>query len=369
MESQTSIPPTDTTRLPKRIRLKQWAKKHRAILIILGIVLAISVVVGMVLYQKYQKSGEVTLLPSIKITKKPPVKYYSPLTGIEVADTAATTAPVTAIMMENSPSARPQSGIKQAEVVYEAIAEGGITRYLLLYQQNKPQLIGPVRSLRQYFLDWATPYDASIAHVGGSAGSLQNVRNGQYVDLDQFFNGGSYWRSTDRYAPHNVYTKFDNIDTLNKQKNHTESHVTSFSRIDGAPAKTTDATRIVLNFSSSLYNTSYIFDATTNSYARQLAGAAHTDREEGPITPHVVIALHVNERTIMEDGYREHIDTTGSGEADIFQNGTVIKATWQKADQKSALKLVDAAGKDIALVRGQTWIAAIPNEQGSVSWQ
>ena len=365
----SSIPPTDRSQHQKAKRFKQWITKHRVLLIIIGVILVAATVVGVILYRQYQKAGDVTLLPTVKMTKKEPVKYYSPLNGTEVTNEAATKAPVTAIMMENSPSARPQSGLKQAEVVYEAIAEGGITRYLLLYQQNKPHLVGPVRSLRQYYLDWATPYDASIAHVGGSAVSLANVRNGEYVDLDQFFNASTYWRATDRYAPHNVYTKFENIDALNQQKSHTESNFASFPRTDGKPSETADATAITLNFSSALYNTSYAYDAATNTYARSLAGAPNVDREEGAITPSVVIALHVNETTIMEDGYREHIDTNGGGEADIFQNGTVIKATWQKADQKAPLKLLDANGKEIALARGQTWIAAIPNGRGSVSWQ
>lgn len=364
-------PPAPSERPPssRLKRFKHWIKQHRIILIIIGVLIVIAIALGFFLYRQYVKAGQITLLPSVKITKKEPTKYYSPLTGVEVADSAATTAPVTAVMMENSPAARPQSGIKQAEVVYEAIAEGGITRYLLLYQQNKPQLIGPVRSVRQYYLDWATPYDASIAHVGGSAASLKNVRNGEYVDLDQFFNASTYWRATDRYAPHNVYTKFENLDALNQQKGHTESHFTSFPRTDDKRAQTTDATRITINFSSAPYNTSYAYDTASNSYQRSLAGAPHADREQGTITPRVIVALHVNESTVMEDGYREHIDTNGSGEAEIFQNGTVIKATWQKTDQKSALKLLDANGKEISLVRGQTWIAAVPNGRGSVSWQ
>ena len=135
------------------------------------------------------------------VQKKPVEKYYSHLNGIEVASKADLSRPVTAIMIENSPDARPHSGLKQAEVVYEAIAEGGITRFLTLFQQHKPQLIGPVRSLRMYYVDWLAPYQASVAHVGGSHASLQEVRNGKYRDIDQFFNGSSYWRANDRRPP------------------------------------------------------------------------------------------------------------------------------------------------------------------------
>lgn len=116
-----------------------------------------------------------------KVVEKPKTIYYSPLSGEAVADQTATKA-VTAIMLENSPDARPQSGLKDAEVVYEAVAEGGITRFLALYQQKQPETIGPVRSIRMYYVDWLTPYNASVAHVGGSAAALQLVRNGGYPD-------------------------------------------------------------------------------------------------------------------------------------------------------------------------------------------
>lgn len=272
-------------------------------------------------------------------------------------------------MIENSLDARPQSGIKQAGVVYEAIAEGGITRFLTLHQEDKPQLIGPVRSVRPYFVDWLTPYQASVAHVGGSAAALATVRNGSYRDIDQFFNGASYWRSTDRYAPHNVYTSFAKLDALNQSKGYTTSVFKGFSRTDAKPADTPTATNIAINFSSAWYNTAYTYDKASNTYLRSEGGAPHMDREDGQIAPRVVIAMKVDESTVMEDGYRENIVTTGSGEAIVFQNGTATTVTWHKPDAATGITFTDANGKDVPLVRGQTWIAAIPNGEGSVSWQ
>ena len=300
--------------------------------------------------------------------KKPEKKYYSPLTGVKVADESATKQLVTAIMIENSPDARPHSGLQQAGVVYEAIAEGGITRYVALYQQAKPDLIGPVRSLRPYFLDWVAPYDASIAHVGGSAKALNEVRNGNYRDIDQFFNAPSYWRASDRYAPHNVYTNFERLDKLNNSKDYKASSFTGFERSDGKVVDTPDATDITVNFSSALYNTRYVYDVKSNTYRRYLGGEPHQDREKGAITPSVVIAMQVDETTAQEDGPRQVITTTGSGKATIFQNGTVIQGSWRKTGTKNQLTWLDSAGKPIKLVRGQTWIAAVPNGRGSVSW-
>ena len=304
-------------------------------------------------------------------TQKAPAVYYSPLTGLKVADQAATTKPVTAVMLENSPSARPQSGVKQAEVVYEAIAEAGITRFLALYQQNKPAMIGPVRSLRPYYIDWLAPYQPSVAHVGGSSHALQEIRNGTYRDIDQFFHERSYWRATDRRAPHNVYTSAERLDDLNSSKGYKQSVVkTALARADGKPANPATATVAVINFGKSArYNTRYQYDASTNTYQRSIGGEASLDREEGQITPSVVVALTVQQTTVQEDGIRENIITTGQGKATIFQNGSVVEGIWRKADRASPLELLDANGKAIALTRGQTWIAAVPGGTGSVSWQ
>lgn len=319
-----------------------------------------------------QKAPAVPKLTFAKFVPKPPkpVIYYSPLTGLPVANQAATTAPVTAIMIENSPDARPQSGLKEAQVVFEAIAEAGITRYLTLHQQDKPQLIGPVRSVRPYFIDWLAPYDASIAHVGGSLNALNEIRDGQWRDLDEFFNGAYYWRSTDRYAPHNVYTSFAKLDALNAAKGYTSSQATGMSRADPKPVAKPDATQISINFGSDWYNTSYTYDAANNRYNRYLAGVPHMDREEGQITPGVVVAMKVNETTVLEDGYRESIGTIGSGQAVIFQNGTAQTVTWHKPTQASQITFTDTNGKDVPLNRtAQTWIAAVPNGVGSVAWQ
>lgn len=306
--------------------------------------------------------------PTVKHdTPKP--KIYSPLTGAEVTDEALAKRPVTGIMIENSPDARPQSGLKDAGIVYEAIAEGGITRFLVLYQEARPALIGPVRSVRPYYVEWAATYDASVAHVGGSSRALDMIRSGNYgVDLDQFFNGGSYWRSTDRAAPHNVYTDFDKLDALESSKNKTSSSFTPLLRKDEKKSQTPTATYITMPISSGNYAVTYDYDAASNTYVRKQGGENHVDREGGQLTPKVVVALEVSMTLGMEDGYREQITTTGSGKAYVFQDGTVTEGSWQRNSVKDQLSLVDAGGKAIALDRGQTWFTAMPNER-TPSWQ
>ena len=347
-----------------------WFRRHKKLAIILSIVivLLISGGVATALYFVNKKPAAPAPVKIVKPVAKPAPKFYSPLTGNLVKDEAAITQAVTAIMIENSPDARPQSGIKDSGVVFEAVAEGGITRFAVLYQQEKPALVGPVRSVRMYYVDWIAAFDASVAHVGGSAAALAEVRGGGYRDIDQFFNSGSYYRATDRYAPHNVYTSFERLDALNTAKGYTSSTFTGFTRKDSVASKTPTATSMSVDISGPLFNSSYVYNATTNTYDRSEGGAPHTDRESGQISPRVVIVMKIPERTVLEDGYRQQIDAIGSGEATIFQDGTVQQVTWAKKSKKEQITFTDAAGKDVPLARGQTWLTSVPTD-GGVTWQ
>jgi hypothetical protein len=352
-------------------RFKHWIGSHKVLLICVGSILLVAGVTTAAFVLFYQKPVEVK---QTEVVKKPkptpePVKYYSPLTGNQVDNDAVTTQPVTAIMIENSPDARPQSGLKDSGVVFEAIAEGGITRFLVLYQEQKPQLIGPVRSVRMYYVDWLAAFNASVAHIGGSAAALAEVRNGSYRDIDQFFNAASYWRATDRYAPHNVYTSFEKLDALNASKGYTSSTFTGFTRKDSDKASIAAGTAVQVVISSALFNSSYAYNATTNTYDRSQAGAPHTDRESGQISPRVVIVIKATQSTVLEDGYRQQISTIGTGAATIFQDGTVQEVTWSKASKTDQITFTDVEGKDVPLARGQTWITAVPSDTGSVAWQ
>ena len=347
-------------------QLRAWIDRHRLATMIVSGAVAIAVVGNLAMAALGQP---LPVIASDIFVKKPDPVYYSPLTGLKVKKEKDTTRPVTAIIIENSLEARPQSGLKDGEVIYEAIAEGGITRFLVLYQQKKPGLIGPVRSLRSYHPDWIRPFDASVAHVGGSAAALKQIRSGGFRDIDQFFNANTYRRASDRYAPHNVYTSFKRLDALNKQKKYTTSSPKPFDRADAKSAKKPNARKVTINVSSAPFNSTYTYSKKTNSYTRSQGGAQHKDREKGVIKPTVVIALMVNERTVWEETWRERITTKGKGKATIFQNGQAIKATWHKAKAGSQLSFTDGDGEKIALARGQTWITAVPNGKGSVSWR
>ncbi|MDB5160929.1 MAG: hypothetical protein JWO96_309 [Candidatus Saccharibacteria bacterium] len=299
-----------------------------------------------------------------------PTTVAAPLTGLQV-DPSLVKRPVTAIMIENSLDARPQSGLQDAGIVYEAIAEGGITRFSAIFQDTQPQYIGPVRSLRPYYIDFFTPFDAAIAHVGGSPEALDQIRSGG-KDLDQFFNAGSYWRQATRDAPHNVYTSFEKLDNLNLSKGYISSSPKTWPRKKDSPLKVPAAKSIDLDISSGDFNIHYDYDAATNSYMRFEGGKPHLvsttadNATAAQVHPKVVIAP-IMSYGIESDGKHSQYGTTGSGPVYVFQDGGVTQGTWSKADRASQFVFKDTAGKDIPLTAGQTWVTAL-SDTGQVHY-
>lgn len=293
-----------------------------------------------------------------------PTTVPSKLSGLLV-EPAVNERPVTAVMIENSQEARPQSGLKDASVVFEAIAEGGITRFNALFQDTQPDFIGPIRSIRPYYIDWFWPFDASIAHVGGSPKGLADIRSLGIRDLDQFANSGAYHRVAERYAPHNVYSSIAKLNELQQAKGFTTANFTGFDRKKEAASKTPTATKIDLNISSFFFNVHYDYDAATNSYLRSEGGEVHRDLRSGAqLAPKVVIAV-VMQRGIDSDGQHTAYTTTGSGKVYVFQDGVVTEGTWGKASRQAQWTFADAAGAAISFNPGQTWITMV-DTPGSV---
>jgi len=301
-----------------------------------------------------------------KSAAKPDNRVASPLSGVMV-DPALAKRPVTGIMIENSLDARPQSGIGDAGVIFEAIAEGGITRFMTLYQDKTPQYIGPVRSLRPYYIDWATAFDASIVHIGGSPDALAQIRNGG-KDLDQFFNSGSFWRENNRPAPHDVYTSFEKLDALNKSKGYTSSTFTSWLRKSDQKLATPSAKSIDMAISSAPFNVHYDYDGGSNSYLRSEGGAAHvaTSSASGQdgvqLAPKVVIGMVVPYSIVDGSGHSGY-GVSGSGVVYIFQDGGATVGTWSKASRASQIVFKDSANQEVKLNAGQTWVTALQDGQ------
>lgn len=379
------------TRHTRAERLAAWMRRHKLPIIISSAVpllaAAITVFFTLIL-PSIQSSDPEDDLASDQLPPPPTQKHYSKLSGLEIESEDLNNSPVTCIMIENSPSSRPHSGLTESPIVYEAISEGGITRFLTIWQNPTTALIGPVRSLRLYYLEWATPYNCSIAHVGGSAEALSIVRdkNNGYRDIDQFFHESSYWRATDRYAPHNVYTSSTLIKTLNEKRGYATSDPATFPRTESStPSPAPTATTINLRISSVSYNPTYTYDATTNSYLRSYQnGQPHMstttcadkekpvvkDCEQTQLSPSVVVAMIVRESDSAAEPGRESITTTGTGKAYVFQNGDLTEATWSRSNIRDQITFRTTDGDPIIFNPGQIWISAIPSYRSDpVTWQ
>ncbi|HLB66265.1 MAG TPA: DUF3048 domain-containing protein [Candidatus Saccharimonadales bacterium] len=363
---------TPSQQPPKKRQVFAWLKykhsqlgKKQKILVAVGLVILVVVgsIGGYVLYKQSHKA------PLSSNSQPAPAKTTEPsrLTGVEI-NPELNKRPVTGVMIENSLVARPQSGLKDAGIVFEAIAEGGITRFLALYMESQPKSIGPVRSVRPYYLDWLMPFEASIAHVGGAPAALKDIKRYDVRDLDQFSNSGAYERINSRSAPHNVYTTSAKLDKLNDAKDFDTSEFTGFARKrKEGPFVKVKARTINFTISSFHYNVRYDYNAKTNSYNRREGGAKHLDKVSGKIlSPKVVIAL-VMTRGIASDGQHTKYGTTGSGRAYFFQDGQVVIGTWKKKGRETQLQFLS---KDlpVELNPGQTWITMV-DSRGSVSYK
>jgi hypothetical protein len=288
-----------------------------------------------------------------------PTTLPSPLTGVEVEPELAE-LPVTAVIIENSPDARPQSGLYDAGVVFEAMVEGSITRFLALYQEHDPEQIGPIRSLRRNHIDWLVGFDAAVAHVGGSAIARRQAASQDVKSLNQFNHPEAYHRTNTRFAPHNMYSSRENLLKIHDKLGYSSSDFNSFVRKTAEPAGVPEITEVSVDISGPMYNVRFEYEEDTNSYLRFMGGRTHVDEQSGKqINPDVVVVMVAG---YSRDGIYSVYDAIGSNTAYIFQDGKLTKGTWEKPSRSENIRFVDEDGSPIGLNPGQTWITLATNE-------
>ena len=348
-----------------------WPPKKQEILLASAVlVLAIFGVTGFLVFKKSPEPAPVVAAKPVKVAPPKPTTVASILSGLQV-DPSLNQRPVVGVMIENSKAARPQAGLSEAGVVFEAIAEGGITRFLALFQDKQPSNIGPVRSARPYYVQWNEGFRAAYAHVGGSPEALANISDWGVQDLNQFYNAGVFRRDSGRSAPHNVYSNVADLAKLAGEKGY-KSEFTGFARKEALAAKQPTATAIDFAISSSLYNVHYDYNAATNTYNRSEGGEAHLDSNTGAqLSPNVVIGMVVPltyAGKTSQGGSYSNYAVVGSGVAHVFQDGTVTQVNWQKPSNTEQITFTDQAGKVVPINPGQTWITVL-SDSSKVTYQ
>lgn len=291
----------------------------------------------------------------------------APLTGRLVTPAAAARHPI-AVMIDDLSPARPQSGFSAASVVWHAPAEGGIPRYMLVFQENIPTDVGPVRSARHYYIAWAAELRALYVHAGGSPQALALLRakgNGQLVyNADEFRWGGSFHRVTTRFAPHNLYTSGKSLRGIAAAVGAKDEGLKSpwrFAR-DAALGWRPVGGRIEVAYRANAIR--YDYDRRSNAYRRSVTGEkrqidAATKRR---VAPKNVVVMLVQFAPLNDGSNKKRLEAqvVGTGPAWIATNGVTIKGTWKKTSLSAPTRFFDKAGKPVVLTVGQTFIQVMP---------
>jgi hypothetical protein len=304
-----------------------------------------------------------TNTPAPTATPRPAI--HSPLTGLPVAGLGDVTRRPMLVKIGNSGAERPQSGLSQADVVYESVTEGGITRYAAAFQSREAATIGPVRSARLSDLQVAPEFGAVLAHVGASSPIMAMLRGGSVLDLDQFFYQQYYQRTKDREPPYNVYTSAATLRAGAEDRGYSLTipqlapYAFGTEAPDGGLAGTID-----FDFAPET-PAQYVYDATQHAYHQIEYGTPTTDAVTGqpvPISNLIVQFAPVHITNIVEDKNGSHsldYDLVGSGKALVFRDGVEAQGTWTRKSLASRTTFLDAAGKPISFAPGAVWIALV----------
>lgn len=301
-----------------------------------------------------------------------------------------------AVMIENSEDARPQSGLSRADIIYEALAEGWITRFMGVFYCNTPMeniVFAPVRSARTYFVDWVSEYDALYNHVGGAgncgddtvdprAQALCQIDRYGIKNMDEF--GISFpdcYRNPDRLdhpvaTEHTMVCFSENLYKIAEKRNWTNADENGITwdknfkpwLFKEDPAETdrgtSDSIKLVFAPGYDKYDVLWKYDKTTNSYLRSNGGVPHLDQEtkQQLSAKNVVVQLTKITGPVDEHGHLLYT-TIGGGKALIFQDGKAIVGTWTKKTRVGRTRFFGPSGEEIKFNRGLIWIELLPSEQ------
>lgn len=289
--------------------------------------------------------------------EKKELKYRAQLTNV-ATEKDVNKRPY-AVFIENSPQARPQSGLDKADIVYEVLAEGAITRFIAIYQSQAPEMIGPIRSAREYMLDIAIDYDAYIVHAGGSPGALSRIQREQLPSISEISQGQYFTREKFRKAPHNVYSNLSLLEQGAIARNYRQSYLlpTIPFVADDVETRGQDTKEVVIPYSSG-YQVKYIYDEHTKSYHRFINNQPHNDYTTNQQLRAKNVLIAYAKHSVLDKEGRLNINLKTSGKGHVLQNGKSQEVTWR---YDNGLMRFYVSGKEVPLYAGNTWIQVVPD--------
>lgn len=264
-----------------------------------------------------------------------------------------------AVVVENSAKARPQSGLVEADVVYEALAEGGISRFLALFHCSSCKKIGPVRSIRPYFAVIAREWGAPVAHCGGDAKDIEPVRSLGLVDVDELHDGRGFWRDTTREMPHNLYVTANNVRSRARETS-ASSKVIPVSSPPWVLGRWRDEPAAGVEI---VYGPRYTvtYNRVMGGYRRSMNGEVHKDRETGRAILAANIIVQFADSRVAYSDLGLIIDLVGKGKAVFLAEGKYQEGVWEKTSPESPTRFTTSDGETIRCAPGQTWIQVVPS--------
>lgn len=284
------------------------------------------------------------------------IKLFLPALCVALAACSASAEPTTyvGVMVDNHEDARPyQTGLERAPFVQEQLMEGFITRFLAVFDvRDLPESVGPVRSLRPYFMDGTSPLLPAIFHAGGSPEALTKIAESETVTSFNALRLDTDFTYDDvAPAPHNRFLEKEKLTEL-LSRIPLPSPITlpfSFTE-DFAPGES--AGNISIVYGSRIHNVQYTYNAETESYDKESGGEAR------PPSPQNLVILETDVKVAGDYG-RLSVRMTGSGKLLFFRDGGMTKGTWSKANEQNFFRLMDATGKELMYHPGQIWMIVL----------
>ncbi|NQV88857.1 MAG: DUF3048 domain-containing protein [Parcubacteria group bacterium] len=346
-----------TKRFIKRFKKTDWQMSvGLLVVIVLGVLVAL--VLPDFVYRAIEKTSDADGGDVLETT------YRHPLTGVSVYEEVEGFLGVYGVMIDNHEDAWPPSGVDEAFLVVEAPVEAGISRMLaFFYEGQEIEKIGPVRSARPYYLDWNNELDALYTHVGGSNAALDLIASGSTFDFNQYWWGSYFWRSTDRYAPHNVYVDTESLSTFSALRE--ESGVAP-ERLYGLwnfkdPEPTDSTSNIRIDFNPPVYSVDWEYNSESGRYERWQFDSPHVTDEAARIEADNV-AVVITDVSVIDGVGRRKIRTTGVGDGYVLQDGLVIEVEWRKPSASERLRFY-VGEEEVVMNAGVTWIEVVPSEE------
>jgi hypothetical protein len=334
------------------------------------LIIVIVLLAGGAIWWWFNNHAPSAILDNTNINHQP--QLFPSVNGTLVEKDLAESRPY-GVMIENHGDARPQSGLDKADIVYETVAEGGITRFLAIFHSKPVSQIGPVRSARDYFAELANEWGVLYAHVGGSDEVLVQLEQRQYKNIDdinEFFFGKYFRRLKSRAAPHNTYTSTGELAQFLKDRGYKDK--ASFEpwqfKPDATPISQTAATTLRINFSIPNYAVRYEYDPVAKHYNRFVAGKPQLDAEtDQQLTATNVLVQYVTITDVPNDPkLRVDLTLTGQGKGVLFSGGMYNNITWNKS-KGGKTRYFDSTGAEVIFTVGPTWVELAPT--GSLTYQ